>query len=337
LKTSDENNILEVGGLGVSFRMPEGDVNAVRGVSFSIAGGETLGLVGESGCGKSVTAFSLLGLVPPPGEIISGSIRYRGREITSLVEDELRSVRGREIAMIFQEPMTSLNPVLSIGYQIIEGVRRHFDIGEKKAMDVAVEMLSSVGIPNPEKRYHSYPHEFSGGMRQRVMIAMALSMSPSLLIADEPTTALDVTIQAQILDLLLRIQKERGMTMLLITHDLGIVANIADHIAIMYAGEIVEYGRTADIFRNPLHPYTRGLFDAVPKIGGKRKRLKTIPGTVPALTGIPTGCVFHPRCPVGSAECLESPIELFGFRRGQTARCIKAGGRRVTSAKRASG
>jgi oligopeptide/dipeptide ABC transporter ATP-binding protein len=316
--------LLRVNSLSVSFRMDGGDIRAVRDVSFSLAEGETLGLVGESGCGKSVTAFSVMRLVARPGEITAGSIMYRGRDLTALKEEEMRSCRGREISMIFQEPMTSLNPVFTVGFQISEVFRLSLGSSRKEARDRTVEMLTLVGIPDAGRRFDSYPHEFSGGMRQRVMIAMALSASPSVLIADEPTTALDVTIQAQILDLLMNIQRERGMSMLLITHDLGIVANMADRIAIMYAGEIVEEGPTALIFEKPLHPYTRGLFDAVPKIGTGSGRLSTIPGTVPVLTAEPTGCVFHPRCPMGADECLREPVRLKEHNPGHSVRCLRA-------------
>ncbi len=316
--------LLSVRDLGVSFSMHEGTLRAVRGVSFDLQEGKTLGLVGESGCGKSVTAFSILRLINPPGRIVSGSVRYRGEDVLTQNDEGLRRIRGREIAMIFQEPMTSLNPVLTVGYQIGESVMLHGGVGKKEARERGVEMLKLVGIPNPSKRYDSYPHEFSGGMRQRVMIAMSLSASPSVLIADEPTTALDVTIQAQILDLLLTLQEERRMSLLLITHDLGIVANSADHVAIMYAGAIAEFGPTKEIFTNRLHPYTQGLFDAVPRIGGRGGKLKTIPGSVPALFREPEGCVFYPRCYKASEECAAAPVELRKIRKGHYARCVKA-------------
>ncbi len=316
-------NLLEVRNLNVSFHLTDSSVLAVRDVSFSLEEGKTLGLVGESGCGKSVTAFSILRIVGPPGEIEADGILYRGSDILSLDEGDMRKIRGREIAMIFQEPMTSLNPVFSIGYQLMESIELHTDMKKKKAMEYAVELLGRVGIPNPSKRIHSYPHEFSGGMRQRVMIAMALSASPSILIADEPTTALDVTIQAQILDLLLEIQEERKMALLLITHDLGIVANVADDIAIMYAGEIMEQGETAGIFTDPLHPYSKGLIEAIPTLDDVRDRLKTIPGTVPTIREKPAGCVYHPRCPIGTEECLAKPVELLVKRPGRLARCIR--------------
>ncbi len=319
------SEVLNVAHLGVNFPLRDYTVHAVRDVSFSIEEGKTLGLVGESGCGKSVTAFSLLGLISPPGKIVSGEIVYRGRDIARLENEELMKIRGREIAMIFQEPMTSLNPVFSIGYQISESILLHLEKTKPEAREMATDLLDQVGIPSASRRFNSYPHEFSGGMRQRVMIAMALAASPTLLIADEPTTALDVTIQAQILDLLLKIQEERKMSLLLITHDLGIVANIADSIAIMYAGEIVEQGDTVEVFKNPLHPYTTGLFDSIPKIGDVKERLHTIPGTVPTVTEKPAGCVFHPRCPMGSRECLERAVSLREVEEKRQVRCVKVG------------
>lgn len=318
--------ILEVNNLCIRFPIEGGDILAVRDVSFSLDKGRTLGFVGESGCGKSVTAYAVLGLVPPPGVIDSGAIRYRGRDIVHMDDEEMRTIRGKEIAMIFQEPMTSLNPVFTIGYQIEESLTLHLGMTGREAREYAAELLNSVGIPDPSRRLDSYPHEFSGGMRQRAMIAMALSASPSILIADEPTTALDVTIQSQILDLLLRLQDERKMSLLLITHDLGIVANIADEVAIMYAGEIAEFGKTKDIFKKPGHPYTRGLFNAIPRIGENRKRLTTIPGMVPAVTAEPTGCVFYPRCYMSIDKCNSAPVALAKMK-GRAVRCIhyKAG------------
>ena len=318
-------NILKVNDLHVSFSLFDSTLLAVRGVTFDLEKGKTLGIVGESGCGKSVTAFSLLGLVPPPGKIEKGVIEYKGKNLAVMRDDELRLIRGKEIAMIFQEPMSSLNPVLKIGYQIQESILLHTSMNKGEAKEYTYELLNKVGIPSPEKRYNSYPHEFSGGMRQRVMIAIALSASPSILIADEPTTALDVTIQAQILDLLLKLQEEQDMSLILITHDLGIVANIADSIAIMYAGEMVEYGNTDDIFKNPKHPYTIGLFDAIPKISEKADELKTIPGIVPTITSVPEGCVFYPRCFKGDSDCIKDSIELYDCGNSQAVRCIKAG------------
>ncbi|OHD71373.1 MAG: peptide ABC transporter ATP-binding protein [Spirochaetes bacterium RBG_16_49_21] len=315
--------ILDVQNLGVRFPSGGRDILAVRDVSFTLYKGSTLGFVGESGCGKSVTAYAILKLVPQPGIIDSGRILYQGRDILRMDDDEIRKVRGKEIAMIFQEPMISLNPVFSIGYQISESIMLHLRMSKREAREYSIELLKSVGIPDPGKRYNSYPHEFSGGMRQRVMIAIALSASPSILIADEPTTALDVTIQAQILEMLLKIQEERQMSLLLITHDLGIVANIADEIAIMYAGEIAEYGRSIDIFKKPGHPYTRGLFKAIPRIGDPRSELATIPGMVPSITSPPTGCVFYPRCPIRIKKCIQAPVPLLHFANKRLVRCIR--------------
>ncbi|MDY6935777.1 MAG: ABC transporter ATP-binding protein [Spirochaetota bacterium] len=317
------STILDINDLSVRFSLADSAIFAVRDLSLSLEKGETLGLVGESGCGKSVTAYSILRLVSPPGEIVSGRIFYDARDILSINEGEMRKIRGREISIIFQEPMTSLNPVFKIGFQISETVKLHLKKNGNEAKELSIDLLRQVGIPDPEKRYNSYPHELSGGMRQRVMIAIALSAYPSILIADEPTTALDVTVQAQILDLLLRIQKEKDMTLLVISHDLGVVANVADKIAIMYAGEIVEYGSVKDIFNNPLHPYTLGLFQAIPKIGEDRKRLTTIPGIVPTITNRPQGCVFHPRCPKSADECMEDAVPLIEKGERHQVRCIR--------------
>jgi len=314
---------LAVKNLSVSFRMPEATVLAVRDVSFSLENGRTLGLVGESGCGKSVTAYSILRLIAPPGRISSGAIEFKGTDLLPLHEEQMRRIRGREISMIFQEPMSSLNPVFRVGYQLSEAITLHLGKKRREARALSIELLERVGIPDAHKRYDSYPPELSGGMRQRVMIAMALSTSPSLLIADEPTTALDVTIQAQILDLLLALQRERNMSMLLITHDLGIVANIADSVAIMYAGEIMETGTVREIFNAPLHPYTKGLFQAIPMIGGKKRRLHTIPGFVPTITEPPAGCIFALRCPKRIDDCLAGRIPLEKKRAGHAARCIR--------------
>ena len=316
--------LLSIDNLRISFTLSDYRLFAVRGLSLDLGEGTTLGLVGESGCGKSVTAFSVLRLIEPPGSIDGGSISYRGRDLLKLDDEDMRKVRGGEIAMIFQEPMTSLNPVFRIGYQVSETIRLHLGKSKAEARERAIDLLNQVGIPNAGKRYDSYPHELSGGMRQRVMIAMALSAEPSILIADEPTTALDVTIQAQILDLLLQLQADRNMSLLLITHDLGIVANLADRIAIMYAGEVVESGTTEQIFNAPLHPYTIGLFEAIPRIGRDDSRMKTIPGTVPAITSTPRGCVFHPRCFRGSDECLRDDIPLLEKEGRHCVRCIKA-------------
>lgn len=319
-----ENPLLTVNNLSVHFTLTDQIISAVDGMSLTLDHGKTLGLVGESGCGKSVTAFSILRLIYPPGRIESGEIIYRDRDILSLDDEEVRKIRGKEISMIFQEPMTSLNPVFKIGYQISETIRLHLKKSKEEAKELTIALLKQVGLPNPSARYNSYPHELSGGMRQRVMIAIALAGVPSILIADEPTTALDVTIQAQILDLLLKIQSERNMSLLLISHDLGIVANIADDIAIMYAGEIVEHGSIIQIFNNPLHPYTVGLFEAIPKIGQDLNKLKTIPGVVPTITERPVGCTFYPRCFKAIEECTENPIPLIEKGQSHLVRCIRA-------------
>ncbi len=323
-ETAERKNpaILHIDTLNVHFELSGGRLLAVRDLSFMLGEGRTMGLVGESGCGKSVTAHSILRLIRPPGVIASGRIEYNGTELLSLPEQDMTAIRGREIAMIFQEPMTSLNPVLTVGYQIAEPLRIHLGMSNTQAREKAVDLLESVGIGDPARRCSAYPHELSGGMRQRVMIAMSLSTSPAVLIADEPTTALDVTIQAQILDLLLGLQRERRMSLLLITHDLGVVANIADDVAIMYAGEIVESGTVRQLFDSPLHPYTIGLFEAIPRIGKRVKRLATIPGMVPSFSERPQGCAFHPRCYNAADECLKAPIPLVQ-RKGHAVRCIR--------------
>ena len=294
--------LLEVRDLHVGFPGEAGEVLAVRGVSLSIEPGETLALVGESGCGKSVTALSLLRLVAPPGRIVSGEIRFRGRDVLALDAAGLQALRGREIAMIFQEPMTSLNPVFRVGDQIGEVHRIHRGANAAAARRAAVALLGRVRIPDPERRAEQYPHELSGGMKQRVMIAMALACDPALLVADEPTTALDVTIQAQILDLLRALQRETGMAVLLITHSLGVVARFAQRVAVMYAGQIVEEAPVRELFRAPAHPYTRALLRALPR-PGVRGRLEAIEGTVPAPEDLPPGCAFSTRCPEVLPRC----------------------------------
>jgi oligopeptide/dipeptide ABC transporter ATP-binding protein len=289
--------LLEVANLNVAFETSRGDIRPVRDVSFSIYPGQTVALVGESGCGKSVTSLSILRLIPsPPGKVLSGTINFDGRDLLSLSEKQMRSVRGKDIAMIFQEPMTSLNPVYTIGDQIVEAVRLHQGVGTHEAYQIAEECLHDVGIADPHRRIKAYPHEMSGGMRQRVMIAMALSCKPRLLIADEPTTALDVTIQAQILELLREIQRNTGMAILLITHDLGVVAENADVVNVMYASRIVESANVESLFDRPRHPYTEALFRSIPRLGDNSSRLETIPGTVPNPAKFPGGCKFHPRC-----------------------------------------
>jgi len=319
--------LLEVQNLKTYFDTDEGLVRAVDDVSFLIAEGKTLGLVGESGCGKSVTALSIMRLVARPGRIAGGRIFFtvdgQPKDLLQLSEPEMRQVRGGQIAMIFQEPMTSLNPVFTIGNQILEAIRLHQpNLSPPEARKLAVEMLHQVGIPEPERRLGEYPHQFSGGMRQRAMIAMALSCNPKLLIADEPTTALDVTIQAQILDLLRRLQAQQKLAILLITHDLGIVAEMADEVAVMYASKIVEYGPIASVFQRPLHPYTYLLFCSRPALGApKDQPLKTIPGAVPDPKKFPPGCKFHPRCPLHQARCRKEEPELRQIKPGHWARC----------------
>jgi oligopeptide/dipeptide ABC transporter ATP-binding protein len=295
---------MEVDGLGVSFATPDGPLQAVDGISFSLERGDVLGLVGESGCGKSATASALCGLLPP-GARTSGSARLDGRELLSLSEPGWRAVRGRRISMVFQDPMSSLNPLLSVGEHLVETLRTHRDLTRDAARADSVDWLRRVGIPDPEARLASYPHELSGGMRQRVMIALALCSGPDLLVADEPTTALDVTIQAQILDLLASLRRELGMTMIFITHDLGVVERVADRIAVMYAGRIAEEGPAERILASPRHPYTRGLLDSVPGFRPRTGRLPSIAGAVPSPRDWPSGCRFHPRCPNADATCRE--------------------------------
>ena len=312
-RNEDRDALLQVENLRTYFRTDAGLAKSVDGVSFSVAQGEVLGIVGESGCGKSVTSLSIMRLIPePPGEIVQGSsIRLRNEDLLQVSANRMREIRGDEIAMIFQEPMTSLNPVFPIGDQIAEAIRLHRKKTKAEARAGAVDMLRLVGIPNPEERVDHYPHQLSGGQRQRVMIAMALSCEPALLIADEPTTALDVTIQAQILELLAELRQRLGMAIVLITHDLGVVAEVCDRVAVMYAGEIVEQGTVAEIFQNPRHPYTEGLLKAIPRLGHRKDRLAVIPGTVPSATAWPVGCRFHTRCPYGWDLCVKEHPDLF--------------------------
>ncbi|MGB0331922.1 MAG: ABC transporter ATP-binding protein [Planctomycetota bacterium] len=300
----DGKDLLRIEGLKTYFHTDDGTAKAVDGVNYAIKPGETLGVVGESGSGKSVTALSILQLLPmPPGKFEGGRILFRGEDLLSAGEERLREIRGNEIAMIFQEPMTALNPVFTVGNQIAETVRLHQGLDADAARDRSIEMLRRVGIPAPEKRVDEYPHQLSGGMRQRVMIAMAMACDPSLLIADEPTTALDVTIQAQILDLIKELQEEAGMSVLLITHDLGVVAETAHHVAVMYAGRVVEYASADDIFDRPRHPYTIGLMRSLPDLAVAGERLTTIPGIVPSATNFPSGCRFRTRCPLATDRC----------------------------------
>jgi oligopeptide/dipeptide ABC transporter ATP-binding protein len=317
--------LLAVEDLKTHFFTEDGVVRAVDGVSFEIDAGETLAVVGESGSGKSVTSLSILRLVAePPGRIVAGRVRFRGRDLLELSPAAMRAIRGREISMIFQEPMTSLNPVYTCGEQIIEAIVLHERADRRTARARAVEMLRLVGIPAPEQRVDEYPHQMSGGMRQRVMIAMALACRPSILIADEPTTALDVTIQAQILELLKRLQRELGMAVLLITHDLGVVAETADRVAVMYAGQVVEYCDSAAAFKRTLHPYTAGLLASLPRLGEKRETLRVIPGSVPNPLRFPAGCRFHPRCPVAEARCRAEDPPVLTFDGTHRVRCWRA-------------
>jgi oligopeptide/dipeptide ABC transporter ATP-binding protein len=311
--SSTEKDLLVVKNLKTSFTTDEGHILAVDDISFSLKSGRTLGIVGESGCGKSVTSLSIMRLIQPPGKIEAGSeIIFSGKNLLSLSDSEMRAIRGDRIAMIFQEPMTSLNPVFTIGDQIDEVISIHKkELNRQQVKDKTIQMLKLVGIPSPEQRYTEYPHQLSGGMRQRVMIAMAMSCDPELLIADEPTTALDVTIQAQILDLMQKLQKEFKSGMILITHDLGVVAEMCDEVLVMYAGKVAEYGTVEDIFYRPRHPYTRGLLDSIPHFdsGHRLKRLKTIPGLVPSLTKLPKGCRFQDRCAYAQDICrINEPV-----------------------------
>ncbi len=305
--------VLEVSDLKTVFDTRDGQVHAVNGVSFAIAPGELLGVVGESGSGKSVTMMSIMGLLPsPPARVVGGDIRYQGRDVRAMSEAEMRDLRGGEIGFVFQDPMTSLNPVFTVGYQLMAPLRAHLGMSRADARRRAAELLGLVGIPDAANRLNDYPHQFSGGMRQRVMIAMALSCDPKVLIADEPTTALDVTIQAQILELIRELRQKLGMGIIWITHDLGVIAGIADRVMVMYAGQVVEQGEVAEIFSNPQHPYTRALLETVPSVTGPReRRLRTIEGQPPSLWAAPAACPFAPRCPNAFARCLsENPWRL---------------------------
>jgi len=318
--------LLQIKNLKTYFFTDNGVVRAVDGVDLRIDKGETVGVVGESGCGKTVTALSVMRLIPePPGKIVEGEILYKGRNLLALSSAEIRKVRGKEISMIFQEPMTSLNPVFTVGEQIAEAIRLHEGKGRREAMEKAVEMLRLVKIPNPERRVREYPHQLSGGMRQRVMIAMALSCTPSLLIADEPTTALDVTIQAQILELLNELKAKLGMAVMLITHDMGVIAETAERVVVMYAAKVAEEAPAVDLYKEPLHPYTQGLLRSIPRIdlaAAERRRLETIPGMVPTLKGdIPPGCRFAPRCPFVKAVCNEKDPVLKETKPGHKVAC----------------
>ncbi|MFJ7665498.1 ABC transporter ATP-binding protein [Lysinibacillus sp. NPDC097195] len=317
-----QDTVLEVKNLQTYFYSSEGVAKAVDGVSFTLHKGETLGIVGESGCGKSMTSLSLLRLVPsPPGKIINGEILLNNTDLLKLSEEELRKIRGNKISMIFQEPMTSLNPVLTVGEQIAETIRLHQGLSRKEAWQQAVEMIRLVGIPAPEKRAKQEPYQLSGGMRQRIMIAMALACTPDVLIADEPTTALDVTIQAQILDIIRNLQQQLGMSIIFITHDLGVVAEICDKIAVMYAGQVVEEGATDSLFAKPLHPYTTGLIQSLPKLYEDQQELSTIHGTVPSPYHYPIGCRYAERCPFATALCRQKQPELITVEPDKKVRC----------------
>ena len=318
--------LLDVRNLKTYFFTDEGVVRAVDGVDLHIDKAETLGVVGESGCGKSVTALSVMRLIPqPPGRIVDGEIRYNGASLLGLPPAQMRKIRGKEISMIFQEPMTSLNPVFTVGEQIAEAIRLHEKLGRREAMEKTVEMLKLVHISNPERRVKEYPHQLSGGMRQRVMIAMALSCHPKLLIADEPTTALDVTIQAQILELLNELKAKLRMAVMLITHDMGVIAETAQRVVVMYAAKVAEEALVVDLFKEPLHPYTQGLLRSIPRIdlaATQKRRLETIPGVVPTIKGdVPPGCRFAPRCPHAMAVCTEKDPILKEVKRGHKVAC----------------
>ena len=317
--------LLDVRGLRTTFHTDEGELAAVDGVSFSVEAGRTLAIVGESGCGKSVTALSIMGLVPqPPGRIAAGSIRFEGRELLGLPLQAMQDLRGNGMAMIFQEPMSSLNPAFTVGDQIVEGLLRHRPISRSEATQQALAMLEKVRIPAPAQRFHEYPHKLSGGMRQRVMIAMALANAPRLLIADEPTTALDVTIQAQILELMHQLQSETGTAVVLITHDLGVVAEVADEVVVMYAGRVVEQAPVQQLFEQPQHPYTVGLLGSIPRLHGQARRLASIEGQVPSPLRWPTGCRFAQRCPFADEQCHSQAPPLTDLGDGHLSACWKA-------------
>ncbi len=318
----DERVLLELKGLRTYFRGDEGIAKAVDGVDYTVMAGETLGIVGESGCGKSVTALSIMQLVPmPPGFFAGGQVLFRGEDLLQVSEERMREIRGNHISMIFQEPMTALNPVFTVGNQIMETVMLHEGLDAEAARRRAIDMVEQVGIPSPEQRVKEYPHQLSGGMRQRVMIAMAMICHPALLIADEPTTALDVTIQAQILDLISELQRREGMSVLLITHDLAVVAENAHHVAVMYAGKVVEYAAVDALFEHPRHPYTIGLFRSLPDLARPGERLYTIPGIVPSAFHFPSGCRYRTRCPIATERCAREEPELVGLA-GESAHTV---------------
>lgn len=317
-----QNTVLEVKNLETTFHTNAGPVRAVNNVSYKIEHGQTLGIVGESGCGKSVTSYSLMRLIEKPGIVSGGQVLLNGRDLLKLSEQEMSEVRGGEMAMIFQEPMTALNPVLTIGYQMDEQIMKHKNCSPKESRERAIEMLRLVGIPSPEERYESYPHQLSGGMRQRAMIAMALSCDPTFLIADEPTTALDVTIQAQILELIQNLQEKFNMTVQFITHDLGVISEISDKVMVMYGGQTCEQAETQELFLNPRHPYTAALISSRPKFGERVKRLATIEGSVPAPFELPKGCPFVNRCTRAKADCTHHKPPLNEVKPGHTVACF---------------
>lgn len=317
----NEDIILQVDGLKTYFYDRKGKVPAVDGVDFIIRKGETLGIVGESGCGKSVTSMSILRLLPPEGKVVEGNILFKGQDLAACSRSEMEKIRGKEIAVIFQEPMTSLNPVYTVGKQIGEMIKTHEKLSKKEIREKSIRMLELVGIPSPEKRVDEYPHELSGGMRQRVMIAMALACDPELLIADEPTTALDVTIQAQILELMKELKRKLNTSIMMITHDLGVIAEMADYVLVMYAGMVMEYCAVRDLFKDPLHPYTQGLIQALPRINDSKDLLYVIPGSVPSLYEMPEGCRFWPRCPRATERCRSEVPKLYDYG-DRKVRCI---------------
>jgi peptide/nickel transport system ATP-binding protein len=310
MTTPAESNLLEVRNLSVDFQTRRGTLIAVDDVSFEIKAGEVLGVVGESGAGKSLTGAAIIGLLEPPGRISGGEVRLAGKRIDNLAQEQIRQIRGREIGMVFQDPLTSLNPLFRVGEQLIETLQTHADLDEKSARKQAIDWLAEVGIPSPEVRIDQYPHQFSGGMRQRVVIALALCANPKLIIADEPTTALDVSIQAQIISVLKRLCREYGTAVMLITHDMGVIAETADRVAVMYAGRLVEIGEARKVIQNAKHPYTLGLMGSIPTIGDTEEELRQIQGSMPRLAEIPEGCAFNPRCPNVSDRCRKNRPEL---------------------------
>lgn len=317
-----QEKLIELKNLKTYFYTEDGVAKAVDGVDFEIYPGETLGVVGESGCGKSVTSLSIMRLIPePPGKIVEGEINFKGKDLTKLSQEEMRDIRGNEISMIFQEPMTSLNPVFTIGDQISEAIIIHKKVSKKEALEQSIDMLRKVGIPLPEQRVHEYPHQLSGGMRQRVMIAMALSCNPELLIADEPTTALDVTIQAQILELMNELKENFNMSIMMITHDLGVIAEVADRVAVMYAGKVVEYTDAITLFSNPQHPYTWGLLNSIPRMDKEVEELSAIPGIVPSPFNLPEGCKYSSRCPLVDEKCRAEEPDIEEISEGHNVKC----------------